>query len=287
MPAAEIFRHTLKSGSYTSIDAMELHTLMAAIDRPNQDALYRAINIFQDAMRPFILRCLRRAPGATVEETIRRSLLPAQADAFDRNLRWSNDLASVIDVNYFPALVEKNWRDVFALEFKGDKTILKELKMITSARNKVAHPGTQDLETEYTKLHLDHIAYMLGRINAPDHKKAVKNIRAALVIRQRDSAGGIQPLLTTLLYFAGKALLGQKGNASGRRMQPGAGETNANTLYIEWRNTPGNTWPAGTHDELNAFIQHMAALGIGPATVDTAQQHGYPIESRAQNQRRH
>ncbi len=47
------------------------------------------------------------------------------------------------------------------------------------------------------------------------------------------------------------------------------------SLYVEWRNTPGNSWPVGTETELNAFIRHMAALGI-PATADSARQHGYP-----------
>ncbi len=55
-----------------------------------------------------------------------------------------------------------------------------------------------------------------------------------------------------------------------------AGLTNSDSLYAQWRNTLGNTWPAETEAELNAFIQHMVAIGIWPATVDEARQHGYP-----------
>ena len=122
---------------------------MTAPARPNKDALSAAIDIYRDAMRPFMLRCLRRVSGATVEVAIKRSLQPRQADEFEKRFRESNDLASSLDVNYFPLLVQRNWRDVFSTEFRDDRTIQNKLWLINEARNETAHPGTQDLETEY------------------------------------------------------------------------------------------------------------------------------------------
>ena len=132
-------------------------------------------------MRPFLIRCLKRVRGATVEAAISRSLSPHQAGNFDQGLRRRNDLASAIDVNFFPALVQRNWREVFSTQFGEDRTIQNELWMIAEARNQVSHPGTQDLDAEYTRARLYDIADALGRINAPEKKRAVEDIRAQLI----------------------------------------------------------------------------------------------------------
>lgn len=153
---------------------------MTTIDRPNRDALDKAINIFRDAMRPFLMRCLKRVPGTTAEKAVRRSLSPHQAVTFERDLQRTDDLASAIDVNYFPHLVQRNWRDAFALEFGGDKSIQSELWLISGARNQVAHPGAQDLEVDFARAHLFHISTVLGTIKAADSKNAVDDILAGL-----------------------------------------------------------------------------------------------------------
>ena len=83
---------------------------MTTINRPNKDALGRAIDIFRDAMRPFLVHCLRSVPGATLEETVTRSLPPSQANQFVHTLRNAgNDVQAAIDIAYFPHLVSKNW----------------------------------------------------------------------------------------------------------------------------------------------------------------------------------
>lgn len=151
---------------------------MATIDRPNRDALYRAINIFRDAMRPFLIRCLKRVPKASVEKAIQRSLSQHHADTFERELRRSKDPASAIDVNHFPHLVQRNWRDVFESAFGGDKSIQSELWLISGARNQVAHPGAQDLEEDFTRAHLFHISTVLRSIRAVEGKRVVDDILA-------------------------------------------------------------------------------------------------------------
>ena len=153
---------------------------MATIERPNKEALTRALDIFRDAMRPFLIRCLRRVRGAKVEEVIQRSLPHYLAESFQKDLTRSNDLPSTLDVNLFPHLIQNNWRDAFAPEFSGDRKIVSELWLIKDARNEVAHPGTQDLEDNFTKVHLFHISSILGSIRAPEQKQAVDNILSNL-----------------------------------------------------------------------------------------------------------
>ena len=159
--------------------------------RPNRNALSEAIDIFRDAMRPFLLRCFRRIPGTTVEAAIRQSLPTKQAENFDTALAPNNNLESALDVNFFPPLISNytNWREVFSAEFNGDKTIQNELWLITEARNQVAHPSTQDLDGEYTRTHLFHIADVLGRINAPEQKQAVEVIRSQLIASSSTHGG--------------------------------------------------------------------------------------------------
>ena len=154
---------------------------MQTANRPNRDALMQAIDIYRDAMRPFIIRQLRRVPGASVEELIGRGLGDRQADEFYRRLSENNDIEAAIDLNYFPKVIRDNWRAAFAQHFKDDLTVQSTLWLVKTARDQIAHPGTQDIEAEYTRVHLYHIADLLGRINAPDGKQAVEEIRDNLL----------------------------------------------------------------------------------------------------------
>ena len=150
---------------------------MQTTNRPNRDALMQAIDIYRDAMRPFIVRQLRRVQGTSVEELIERGLGNRQADEFNRRLAENNDIEASIDLNYFPKVIRDNWRGAFAQHFRDDLTVQSTLWLIKTARDQIAHPGTQDIEGEYTRVHLYHIADLLGRINAPDKKQVVEEIR--------------------------------------------------------------------------------------------------------------
>ena len=115
--------------------------------------------------------------GASVEELIERGLGDRQADEFYRKLDENDDIESAIDLNYFPKVIRDNWRGAFAQQFSGDPSVQNMLWLIKTARDQIAHPGTQDIEGEYTRVHLYHIADLLRRINAPEEKQAVETIR--------------------------------------------------------------------------------------------------------------
>ena len=154
---------------------------MQTTNRLNRDALMQAVDIYRDAMRPFIVRQLRRVRGQRVEELIGRGLGDRQADEFYRRLAENNDVESAIDLNYFPKVIRDNWRGAFAQQLNDDPSVQNMLWLIKTARDQIAHPGTQDIETEYTRVHLYLIADLLGRINAPDEKQAVEAIRDNLL----------------------------------------------------------------------------------------------------------
>ena len=156
---------------------------MATVSRPNRETLDKALNIFRDAMRPFIVRHLRQVPGATVEEAIKRSLPDWKVVYFEQNLgNRGGNIAASIDVNDFPHLVQRNWRETFAAAFGNANTITSTLRLIADARNQTAHPNESDLETEFVRTHLYHIADLLQRINALEEAGAVSSIRSNLTV---------------------------------------------------------------------------------------------------------
>ena len=155
---------------------------MNTIERPYRDVLNKALDIYRDAMRPFIVNSLKQVRGRTVEEILYDSL-PRQAHEFQERLQANGgDVESVIDITNFPALVSKNWRrEVFGRQFGGDMTVQNLLYIITQARNRAAHPENTDLDAEYTRARLHDIAEVLGKINALDQKQMVEELRNELI----------------------------------------------------------------------------------------------------------
>ena len=160
--------------------------MTTTIDRPNKDALQKALDIYRDAMRPFIVRSLKRVQGARVEDTILNLLNDYQKGQFQTNLsRNPTDVEAAIDINDFPVLIAKGWRVAFQREFpSGDRSVQNAAWQITEARNSVSHPGAQDLDAEFVRSRLFDIADTLGRINAPKQKAEVERIRDELFAPQ-------------------------------------------------------------------------------------------------------
>ena len=131
--------------------------------RPNQDALYQALNIYRDAMRPFILKNLKAV----------QDLAP--------NDRFENE--ADIDIGNFPYLFREYWHDVFKHCFDPDRDVRSAVSLITEARNNVSHPETGDLDFSYALSRLHEIGDILGQINAPEQKQAVETIRDTLLTR--------------------------------------------------------------------------------------------------------
>ena len=156
--------------------------MTSTVDRPNREALNKALDIFRDAMRPFIVRTLKRVPGRQVEDLIANSLHYNQSDRFRQNLRESNgDLEASIDIGDFPNIIGRNWRDAFSRQFPDDSSAQSTTWLIKGARDKAAHPAPRDLETEYARVHLFHIADVLGLINRPSEESDVERIRDQLL----------------------------------------------------------------------------------------------------------
>ena len=150
---------------------------------PNQEALNKALNNYRTYMRAFIISNLKKIPGRNVEEVVIDSLDEARqtvrADEIERTLHNSDrDIKSIIDINDFPHLVNVNWKKSFKIPLTDDKTFRNQLWLIKDGRDQDwAHPPESDAEYEATRAHLFLIADVLGKINNPEAKRKIEQIR--------------------------------------------------------------------------------------------------------------
>jgi hypothetical protein len=158
---------------------------MTTIPRPNKDALIKVIDIYRDAMRPFLIHHLRQVPGRRLEEAIRQALRDNQVNQFDQNLRRGRSVEESIDINDFPELVRAYWRDTFSNRFPGDRIIQNRLYEIKSIRDEVSHPEASDVDEEKTRAHIYMVADVLGKIGRAEEKGEVEKIREELFAASR------------------------------------------------------------------------------------------------------
>ncbi len=156
---------------------------MTTISRPNKDALVKAIDIYRDAMRPYLTHHLRQVPGKRVEDTIRQALRGSQVNQFEQNLRTGRSVEESIDINDFPELVKFHWQDLFSRLFPEDRVIRNRLYDIKTIRDEASHPGASDLDEEKTRAHIYMVADVLSKIGRAEEKTAVENIRDNLFVR--------------------------------------------------------------------------------------------------------
>ena len=130
---------------------------MNSSERPNQEALYKALNIYRDSMRSFIFKNMKAVSGLLEEENIQNE--------------------TDIDINDFPHLFRRHWNLAFEQRFDPDREVRSAVGVITEARNMVSHPGAEDLPSGYASGRLYEIVDMLGQINAPKQKREVESIR--------------------------------------------------------------------------------------------------------------
>lgn len=162
--------------------------------RPNRACLQEAVDIYRDAMRPFLIRELKKQRGVKPEEAIRQSLPLASQDQFAKNLQSGGALEAAIDVNDFPHVVQRN-RDAFHSCLERDRSFTNKLWLVKDGRDKVSHPSPQDLDSEYVRTQLFLIADVLNVIGAAAPQSQVEKIRDRLLApdgppSQGESASG-------------------------------------------------------------------------------------------------
>ena len=143
------------------------------VPRPNKRVLIDALDIYRDAMRPFIVKRMRRLPGKSVELSLKRALNEDQYMLLERNAEPGQQIEDALDINHFAPLVKFYWWDVFRAAFKPQAEAWETLFVISEARNRVSHPGPHDIERPYALACLDDIASVLVSISALEAREEV------------------------------------------------------------------------------------------------------------------
>ncbi len=151
---------------------------MSIIERPNAEALYRALNIYRDTMRPFIIKCMPVTPGISTEAQINEALPALFQDSFSRELgeHGSNPIG-VMDIKHFGYIISHYWSPYFNQRFNCKiNRISASLREIEKARNLIAHPNDRDIESKATQNYLHKIASSLKSIDAEEEADQVEEI---------------------------------------------------------------------------------------------------------------
>ena len=151
-------------------------------ERANKKALNEALDIYRDEMRPFIVRCLKREQGKQVEECIKTALRcnEQRYNKFTDDISLGTDPEEAIDINDFPLIVKVHWKDVFRRTLKSQNGFKDNLYKIAETRNKVSHPGKQDVELGFALERLTLISEALISINQPTGSNTVLAIKSAI-----------------------------------------------------------------------------------------------------------
>ncbi len=152
-------------------------------DNRPKETLGRALDIYREAMRSFIMYHLRRIRGVKQIDAINRALSVNAAAQFQRNLQQNNvNVEQAIDIGDFRPIIQNrdNWREAFSGVFANDMAVVNEMGVIASARNDWAHSAESVSDPEYARARLTDIATILGRINKPQQKAEVEKLRAEL-----------------------------------------------------------------------------------------------------------
>ena len=152
---------------------------MVTVARPNKDAMVRALDVYRDAMRPFVVRHLGSRRGSSVPDDLRHRMIEA--------VRKGHKAHDAIDIGDFPHLVSSNWQSIFARSMQSSDR--SRLFLIRDARNDASHPGSGDMGRDSVTARLTDIADVLRNIGASEEARADPRHQRRTVRRHQPVCG--------------------------------------------------------------------------------------------------
>ena len=160
----------LSPGPEAGTNESRSRSSMVTVARPNKDAMVRALDVYRDAMRPFIVRHLGSRRDSSVPDDLRHRMIEA--------VRKGHKAHDAVDIGDFPHLVSSNWQSIFARSMQSSDR--SRLFLIRDARNDASHPGSGDMERDWVTARLTDIADVLRNIGASEEARAIQGIRDGL-----------------------------------------------------------------------------------------------------------
>ena len=161
---------------------------------PNRDAIRRALDIYIDAMRPFVVRCLRPTSAEGLRAAIVSYLNPGQQQNFaDAIARQGGNIPAAIDIGILRTLINAAWFDHFRSEFKYTDTVRSAVNFITETRNEESHMGLGDHDAGRAYVCLYHITTVLKHTGNTDACRAVADLMNQIAPQRRAASSAASP----------------------------------------------------------------------------------------------
>lgn len=116
-------------------------------DRPYSVAVYEAMTVYLDVIRPWMIRNMPQDYGKVGMETlVKNSIRLERQHGFQKQLdQEPGDIARALDVAHIVDVVDDNWSRSFASKFGDDTGYRNKMSNLAKRRNQVCHPGHVDL----------------------------------------------------------------------------------------------------------------------------------------------
>ena len=152
------------------------------IARPNSAAVFTALGVYLDVMRPFVVRNMPVYPGTANACALLRDALPAEMQGdFDKRLvQCDGDESLTIDVSHIPHIVRKNWHLSFSREFGGHWNYVTKMEGLAKIRNLVCHPLAEDVTARQAESVFHCVEKITTQIDREDACEQVSSIRQRL-----------------------------------------------------------------------------------------------------------
>lgn len=152
------------------------------IPRPNSAAVFTALGVYLDVMRPFVVRNMPVYPGTANACALLRDSLPIEMQGdFDKQLdKHSGDESLTIEVTHIPHIVKRNWDLSFARKFDRNRAYITRMEGLAKYRNMVSHPSAADVSLGQAESVFHCVEKITTQIERDDASEQVSLIRQRL-----------------------------------------------------------------------------------------------------------
>lgn len=157
----------------------EFHLNENLIDRRNGLAVFEALCIYLDAMRPFLFKEMPVHAGTANQATQMKQSLPQEMRSeFDSMLvDNASEPFLPIDVKHVPHIVKDLWHPVFHQYFDDDAKNIDKMHYLAKVRNLVCHPGLSGLDANHAHRTFSTTVRLLRFIDRDDAAEGIESVR--------------------------------------------------------------------------------------------------------------
>lgn len=164
------------------------------INQHQHDNLYKALGLFIEGLRPYIVSVLMKEAGDRWPAWFVEALYPAQRETWNLGLKAGSSPEALIDYPYLKAFVLK-YKDLLKADFGKDvNKLATRFETIYDTRNKLAHfQAINQDEFAEAFIQMKNIARSLKMDELEKELASLQEVKAAEPAKPKAQAPGLQP----------------------------------------------------------------------------------------------